>query len=124
MKKAVALVGFLLAAGLTHAGTKYSLPVTVGSTYAWGSIGDARASGDYLQYIGCMVQGATTNSATCTARDAAGHYLSCYTTDPDLIMAAAAISSDSVVEFYLLSGTGTCRFINVNNASQYTPRQP
>lgn len=124
MKKTITLVGFLLAAGLTHAGTKYYLPVSVGSTYAWGSIGDARASSEPLQFIGCMIQMSTANSASCSARDAAGDYLTCYTTDPDLIAAAAAVSSDSVVEFYLASGTSTCRTINIINASQYAPRQP
>ena len=124
MNKAIAWMGFLLAAGLTHAGTRQYLAVSVGTTYAYGSIGDARASADSLQFIGCFVQTSTSNSATCAARDAANDYLSCYTTDPNLIAAARSISSDSVIEFYTPSGSSTCRTINVNNSSQYAPRQP
>lgn len=123
MKKSLVLVGFLAAAATAGAGTRYSSYVTVGSTYAWGGMGDARRSSDAYQYIGCSISAsASLRYATCFARDASGRYGTCRTYDDRLIRAVETVGSDSVIEFHW-SDT-TCTYINVMNDSRYAPRQP
>lgn len=123
MTKWIALLGFLAAAVAAQAGTKYSAYVAVGSTYAYGSMGQARSSADSNQYIGCYSAAtATLHYAICSARDASGDSGSCRTYDDKMIRVAEAAGSDSVIEFHW-SGS-TCTYINVMNDSRYAPRQP
>lgn len=125
MTKKLAILGFgvLLAATAAQAGTRFALYVSVGSTYAYGSIGSARGSADSLQYIGCSTLAtAGIEYATCYARDISGTYGTCRTYDAKMIRAVATIGSDSTVEFHW-SGS-SCTYIAVQNDSRYSPRQP
>lgn len=123
MKKSLLVLGFLGAATIAAAGTRTTLYVAVGSTYAYGSMGDARRSGDSSQYIGCSTSGSSsTHYATCYGRDAEGHYGSCYTYDENLIRVAETVGSDSSLSFSWSSAT--CRSLSVTNDSRYSPRQP
>jgi hypothetical protein len=123
MKKSLFILGFLVAATVAAAGARATLYVAVGSTYAYGSIGDARRSGNTLEYIGCTVTGSTSSRyATCYGSDAMGHYGSCYSYDEKVIRAAETVGSDSSLSFSW-SGAG-CRSISITNDSRYSPRQP
>lgn len=125
MMKPFAVLGFLLAGGAVMAGAKYSLPVEAGPSYAWGSMGQARASANTIEYIGCMsYASATVRFAFCSARDAAGDSASCRTYDDKFIRVAESAGSDSTLEFHVDTDGYTCRSITVMNDSRYQPRQP
>jgi hypothetical protein len=123
MKKIVVILGLLFTAISAHAGARWGLAVGVGTTWAWGSMGTARASSDSNQYIGCATYASSTlHYATCYARDAAGTYGTCRTYEDRLIRVAETAGSDSVLEFFWTGST--CTSIRVTNDSRYSPRQP
>jgi hypothetical protein len=128
MKKLLLLAGALGVLAWTgeslHAGTTVTVPVTVLATQAYGVIGDARASADSTQYIGCEVYGDASGAADaeCYARDSAGTTLYCTTSSPAILQAAASIGVDSYIQFGV---TGTaCSFLRVTKASLYRPKTP
>jgi len=81
MKKAVAiLLGLGVVAGATHALAGRKLPNTVvinGNNFA-GTPGDARASADTQQYIGCVIGGNSQGfTGFCAAKNSAGVTKTC-----------------------------------------------
>jgi hypothetical protein len=95
---------------------------------AMGSMGSARSSADSNQYIGCQVSTNNVSSGAvtvqCFARNAAGTYLSCVTTDPNYVNAAQAIDGDSYIRFNTESSGSNCTYLLVLDSSYYAPKQP
>jgi len=128
-KRTIVVAGLavaLLAIGsLVRAGTKATGRVSITpGTLATGSLGDARASLDGNQYIGCIVQGVPGPGwfTNCLARDAAGNTLSCQSFDPTIAQAAQAVSSMSAITFNV-SGIN-CTSVLVGNSSYNRPMTP
>ena len=115
-----------VAAGTALAGAHWTTgdpSINVTSRYAAGALGDARQGTDPSSYIGCEVIGYSGGaSAFCYAgRSTASAY--CWTTDPSLIAAAAAVDGGSEVYFTWDAG-GRCTYISTVNTSGYAPKQP
>jgi hypothetical protein len=127
----VSIAGALLSTAAL-AGYKATSEVVVSSTTtgmtAMGSVGSARNSADSTQYIGCQVSTNNVSSGSvtvqCFARNAAGTYLSCVTTDPNYVSAAQAIDSDSYIRFSTESSSSNCTYLLVVDSSYYAPKQP
>jgi hypothetical protein len=127
----VSIAGALLST-VALAGTKVTSEVTISSTTtgmtAMGSMGSARNSADATQYIGCQLSTNNVSSGVvtvqCFARNAAGTYLSCLTTDPNYVSAAQAIDGDSYIRFNTESSGSTCTYLLVLDTSYYAPKQP
>ena len=115
---------------VVKAGHKVTQTVdTDGSTYASGSVGDARNSGDTTQYIGCgtwfdTYGGEVYYSASCFARDSAGTYFSCYTEDSRGMAAAQSAETGSFIQLGRDDLTGECTYVYVINSSYYRPKTP
>jgi len=122
-----ALVGFGSSA---LAGTKYVEPVWINTSVrsASGSSADTRNTPDTLQYISCAVQGygaatGASSVAVCWAQDAKRTAVSCFTFEPELRQAAAAINGDSEIQFNW-DASGHCTMIQATNGSTFAPKQP
>jgi hypothetical protein len=117
----------LLTARVSSAGFKSDSQVYVStaSTIAIGAMGSARAAADATQYIGCINEGYSTGTQyiLCFARNSAGAYGSCTSSDPRLISAAASITSSSFLEF-AWNSAGTCTFLEVMDTSYFPPVVP
>jgi hypothetical protein len=124
----IALVVACLAvvgASVAFAGTKDYRPVVINtaSNVAYGSTGDARASGDTQQNIGCNLQGYDSGIyAYCEARNSAGVSRYCTSYSTSLVQAAAATSPGSYL--YFAWNGGTCTEISAVNNSRYRPVTP
>lgn len=121
-------VAATLAGTTALAGYKYVAGVTVDlvNRKASGSLADARASADTLQYIGCRTDASSSTgnlSIYCAAQDANRVKAECYTTAPSFVQALAAIQSDSILVF-TWDANGTCTSLNVENWSSNSPKQP
>ncbi|HEY5938718.1 MAG TPA: hypothetical protein VIU61_28900 [Kofleriaceae bacterium] len=115
--------------GVTSAGVKYGLPVEVGATYAYGSMGSARSSSDTQQYIGCTLStSGTTTYGTCSARgrNSSGvyQYANCQTTNAAHLDVIRTTNAISALELTWDADTGTCRHISVTNYSYNAPMVP
>ena len=99
---------------------------TDGSSYARGSVGDARNSADPTQYIGCGTYFDTYagDYVSCFARSSAGTYFSCYSTDSRGMAAAQSAETGSFIELGRDDLTGECIYLYVINASYYRPKTP
>jgi len=96
-----------------------SLPeVVVDEVYrvAHGSTAGARYSPDDQQYIGCSVD---NPFVTCFAKDKAGKYLFCSSTDPRSLAVVKAITDFSSIDFASDPGTSSCTALIVTNDSTY-----
>jgi hypothetical protein len=124
LKKKWAAVAFVGVLGswtlLAAAGAKYQMGVGVGSNYAYGSLGDARASSDTNQSIGCQSYG---TYAWCSATDSAGNSKACFTDRASDIAAIHSIGQHSYVYFSFTSDRN-CSFVSVSNQSVYLPMTP
>jgi hypothetical protein len=129
---ATLLMTFMLA-GHAHAGQKKFVPVSFQHEPApnlaqfSGSIGDARASADTLQSIGCAVGGGDWLAGQCYATDAAGDGRMC-TFDakahPTLVQVLSTLTPYSVITVEYTTDTFNCNRITVDNASYYLPITP
>ncbi|WP_394829737.1 hypothetical protein [Pendulispora albinea] len=122
-----ALIGLGVAA-VAHAGAKVSRPVTVdlAGRHALGSFGAARNGADGVSRIFCTVGGSKGTGSiemSCTAMDAAGRKGTCLTSNPVVVQAAAAVHSDSYVEFYW-DAAGECTWFYTTTDSADAPKQP
>lgn len=103
------------------AGLKQSFPVTISSSYAYGSIGSARASADATQYIGCSSYG---TSGACVALDATGNnFKMCAWSNAAQAAAVHSIGPHSYIVFYF-DTSGNCTNIYVSNYSYQLPATP
>ena len=125
------VLGLVGAGGSVLAGQKLesTVSVTVGATSstASGGLGTARASADGNQMIQCTITGLNTaNNVFCSARDAAGNFLSCTANTNATFLAAAVggIGPNSRLYFVVENATGRCTQINSTNGSQYKPVVP
>jgi len=92
------------------------------SSSAYGSLSSARYySSDSQQYIGCSSAADLVSSIyiSCTARDAQGNYLYCYSNNADgqARQAVASVNNTSSVYFQVNNSTGKCTYISVSNLS-------
>ncbi|HEX8822994.1 MAG TPA: hypothetical protein VF794_23905 [Archangium sp.] len=131
----VSVVGALLLSTGALAGAKATSEVVINTTSnaptvtAMGSMGSARNSADATQYIGCQLSTNNVSSGSvtvvCFAKNAAGQYVSCVTTDPNYVNVAQSIQSDSYIRFNYDSSVGsTCTYLLVVQNSYYAPKQP
>lgn len=130
MKRSL-LWGIALAVGISGgvalAGQRESDPVYVDQTSlsGQGTVGDPRSSTDVHQYIGCGVTTYASGGsyATCSATDATGKSVYCYTYNADLRQTVLGIKGDSYLAFFGNKSTGECTAIIVTNASSYAPKR-
>jgi hypothetical protein len=96
-----AVTGGLLLQSAAFAGYDFHSTTTVGSTYAYGALRDARNSSNTTEYIGCYVYNdlsSHTDFLSCSATDAQGHSYYCYANnEPQL---EAGLNEASYVYFY------------------------
>ncbi len=131
MKKlsiAMALCVAATLAGTTAlAGYKYVAGVTVDlvNRKASGSLADARASADTLQYIGCRTDASSSGSLSiyCAAQDAKGVKASCYSSAQHFVQMMSSLRSDSILIF-TWDANNACTSMNVENWSSNSPKQP
>jgi len=114
---------------VTSAGAKYVVPVVVGDTFAYGSMGSARSSSDTAQYIGCTLStSGTTTYGTCSARgrNSSGvyQYASCHTTTAAHLNVIRTTNAISSLDFTWDADTGICGHISVANQSTFAPMVP
>jgi hypothetical protein len=124
----------LAIAGHAEAGQKKSVPVTIKHEQApyrevfSGSIGDARASADNLQSIGCSLSGAANVLyGQCYATDATGNSRVCNfegSTNPAMVQALSTLTPYSVLTVSIDTQYSTCLGIGVDNSSSYLPVAP
>lgn len=98
--------------GATIPGTLYTDPSS-GRQAAKGVMRDARETPDSVSYIGCWrVYWESATVLTCMARDAAGTYLACSTSNPLQVDAINAITDSTQLRFQVDSA-GKCAVIDV-----------
>lgn len=129
MKKLTMVMSIAAAFALqtvAFAGSHFNAFVTVykssGSSYGYGSVNSARYySSDSSQYIGCNSSADLTSSIyiSCSARDAQGNYLYCYsnTADGQARQAVASVNNTSSIYFLVDNSTGKCTYISIGNFS-------
>lgn len=102
------------------AGLRWSYPVTINDTsrYVVGTMADARASADSVQYIGCNHN--SLNAASCYGTNSAGLSRSCSTNNPAHLAVIRSISSESYI-FFQWNTDGTCSYVFVENSSRFKP---
>lgn len=122
----VGLVVLVAVATAVRAGAKSVWTTTVGSGYAWGQVGDARATAPSdPEYLGCNVSNSGSGySTSCFAMNAARTTVSCYTSNPVMANIALGLSSESFLYFAYNTQTGVCSTIEVQNGSHQTPMTP
>ena len=127
------VIAGLCVAGQVRAGYRGDWNVSVGSTYATGSMGTARASADGTQWIGCEMRfgtGGVGYAALCYAQDSAGNYRFCgfdntnATTMQQVSAVIASITPASYIYFTFNASGGTCNFIQVEDKSYFRPMVP
>jgi hypothetical protein len=123
-------LGFALAlvAAPALAGNKQTAPVSItmysdGSGVFSGALGDARASADGNQWIGCAFGGGSAPWAWCYAIDATGRNAWCLANNAAQLQAVGAIGpmSKLTVNF---DRTTNCTSIQVDNFSYTRPATP
>jgi hypothetical protein len=93
--------------------------VTVATNYAYGSIAGARYSADSQQYISCTLQKSGGPFVWCAARDKAGKYFSCSSTDARYVDAVKGMTDSSYISFSSAPGTTSCNYLEVNIDSAF-----
>ena len=128
-KLSIAVSLVLAMAGGTFAGAKYALPVEVGDTWFYGSMGSARSSADSSQYIGCSLgTSGTSVYASCAARgrnsEGVYQYKSCSSTNANHVEVVKSVGPMSALDVSMDAVTGACRHISITNYSYYAPMVP
>jgi hypothetical protein len=117
----------LLVPALGLAGFKQGQSVVIvdnadSTGFANADMASAHNSADSVQYIGCTVYGSTGGtSVSCIARALDGRSRSCFTTNANMIQAAANIDSDGYLIFYW-NAAGQCTSISAANGSYLHPK--
>jgi hypothetical protein len=104
-----------------HATSLVSVYKSSSGGSAYGSMQSARYySSDSNEYIGCLAAADLVSSTyvTCSARNAGGNYLTCYSTtaDTQARQAVAAINTTSSI-YFAVDSTGKCTYISIGNYS-------
>ena len=120
-------IGLALAIGtvssIALAGWAYSETVTIvtgacngeSPCYAQGSLNAVRYSSDSQEQIGCVNYG---SAIQCSATNAAGTWVYCFSSDPTLVANERAINETSSI-WFLYDASGTCTNLDVDNTSFY-----
>lgn len=112
-----------------RAGEKLTLPITINKSglYAYGAMGTGRAEADGGASIGCTVSAYKGSPASvfCGAETTASGYVwaGCSSTDPALVQAALALTSDANLQFGW-DASGACTFLSIDVSSSLDPKQP
>ena len=124
MKRIILSAALLAAAGTASAGTRGAYPVYVGSIYAYGSLGTARASSDSLSYAECQRYVTPTNAVlSCYVRDATGKSAMCTTSDPAFVAEGRALKGDSLL-YFEWDANGVCKALRITDSSTLAPKSP
>lgn len=103
--------------------TTYEVQLGLGQggqiSYAQGSMGDARYSADSQQYIGCSFSNTNGPFVMCSATDKTGKSAFCTSTDSKMAAAVKMITDFSRIYFEVPQGSTSCRFLAVENGSQF-----
>jgi hypothetical protein len=109
-----------------HAGQGAFAAVSVSSSSdgvsAFGSIADARLSGDNVQFIGCGTLSSADGSSIiqCYASDSNGSGAYCATSNPTQAALAAVSAVNGVSTIYFSADpSGHCTYLSVTDASYY-----
>ncbi len=127
MKKLIVFVGLVSLLLSSQAWGGYSLQtnVFVGSSVAYGAMGDARFEGSN-QHIGCSVKADSYSSLAifCSARNdnetGTRNFLYCYSTDWAHREAVMSMTPFSYV-FFSKYADGRCSSISISNKSYFIP---
>lgn len=116
-------LGVFLATSDSLAGNKTTGEVTAYPNSGFGSVGSARNSADTTQYIECStaVTPQQGHRGFCTARDALGTTVGCFTFDANMIRVMASVNASSYISFQFDKTTGECFQVTVKNSSRYPP---
>jgi hypothetical protein len=119
----VVAFGLLGSSTIASAGMKAdTATVQIGSGYALGQIGAARASGDSSQYIGCdTVAYPGYSYVSCYAMDASFKRLNCTSTDPKVMASVASMTPFSYIQFNADS-SANCSLVYISNSSYWRPQ--
>ncbi len=111
--------------GVAQAGHKQSDNVGISGNQAWGGLGDARSSSNTVEYIGCQVISWSGSPALayCTARDELGTFLSCSSSEPELVKAAQSLGPTGRITF-IANKDGSCQILWTSNMSYDAPPVP
>lgn len=130
---AIGLVGVVtLLGGVAHAGYKANIPVWVSADRlaAEGVVGDARNSGNSVEYIRCQTwaMGSVDDGSgiiECYARTAAGRDAYCVAQDSSgWPLGALSMISDSPYLSFTVDASGHCLSIGSSVASSAMPKRP
>jgi hypothetical protein len=113
----------LLLGSTTWAGQVSHPQVSVfANSSAQGSMYGARRSADTTQYIGCTLNaGPSGANVGCSARNSAGTYIACNSTNAYHREAVTAMTAYSWLYFTINATTGECRNVVVRNDSMHLP---
>jgi hypothetical protein len=127
--KKTAFAAILVGTGLVtvaHAGSKAVLPLTIDTQqrFALGTVSDARNSADSTSRIECQIGASSAGlGMSCYAADANNNIGVCFSNDPKFAQVAAAIQSDSYIEFHW-DESGNCTSLVVAQDSLSGPKLP
>jgi len=123
-KWVILLGAAVLVIGSARAGMRAADPVTLGGGWASGNLGQARASDNYNEAIGCYLFSYTDFVyIDCIGRDGAGNSLTCFSSNPNFIAAVQASAGDSYIAFHV-DDNGGCDMMQVTNSSVFAPKEP
>lgn len=108
-------VGVVAMGGHADAGYKENYTVVITPDSFEGVLSSVRNSANNTEYIGCWTEG--DNSGGCSARNSAGTYKLCTTTNQVFLSTMRAINQDSFVG--VRYNGGTCTAITVESYSSY-----
>ncbi|MFL6647894.1 MAG: hypothetical protein ACJ8KO_08020, partial [Sulfurifustaceae bacterium] len=98
--------------------------INTSSRFVNADLGYVRNTADTTQYIGCEVYSSgSTPTAYCFARDAAGTYVACSTSNSALVNVAASLKSDGYL-YFQWDTSSNCTFIEQSTASYTAPKGP
>ncbi|PWK54347.1 hypothetical protein [Pleionea mediterranea] len=116
--KYVSFAFALLVASISYAGYTNHYVVNISSNIAYGSMVGARNSADNSQFISCAFVGLPSSQyGVCSARDTAGTYFSCTTTEPYHVDQIRGLSNESYL--YIRRDGSKCDYIYSSTGSQY-----
>ncbi|NVJ27367.1 hypothetical protein HUW62_39745 [Myxococcus sp. AM011] len=121
----IMVLGVLLSGGLAAGGMKDDRNVFINTQLraAYASMGAARNSSDFTQYLVCQIVATTSGiSGTCEAQNTQGTLVACQTTNQYLLEVLKSINDTSFVGFSW-DVNGECNQIYVGHGSPYGPKQ-
>jgi len=130
MKRNTLMMTLAVVTGLlgtaASAGYRYTTEVVIDTAnrHAKGSLADARASADNLQFIGCSTRTSSGGVyVSCSAQDANGVSVTCTSSNSSFVQVVAALASDSTL-YMEWDSSGNCTSLTADNYSNNTPKQP